>query len=347
MNAVAKAVIVLILLCPATAVVSESRDAAEKVPSVTWADPTDDARSASAIERFWVAYHGNDYRSIPVVQAQLQAALRHDAANPTLVALLGATYFWHFGEAKRDPNANGTTLDRDMQAATKLFRKALELDYYRPHPVGYINDDHLPGYLGIASVHAGEIARNSNLIARGDAILDFAVYQFPEFNNFNRWAAHNSDPKDSAEYGKALDSLWQAIDACIGAHLDRANPDIGPYLQLQTSTGRKKACWPGGDLAPYAFEGMMLNLGNGLVKSGQIRSARIVYANAKYAANYASWPYRGSLEAVASSDLEARAALYDDNDRTNDPPLGVPDRGCVYCHATRGEPEGSTPRLDR
>jgi hypothetical protein len=41
-------------------------------------------------------------------------------------------------------------------------------------------------------------------------VLDYAVYQFPEFNNFNRWAAHNTDPKDrtctrrrSTRFGRA------------------------------------------------------------------------------------------------------------------------------------------------
>src|SRR6266481_8370174 len=64
-----------------------------------------------------------------------------------------------------------------------------------------------------------------DLIAKGDQMLDFAAYQFPEFNNFNRWAAHpyvpanvgragcqplrasphrlNNDPKDSDSYKKA------------------------------------------------------------------------------------------------------------------------------------------------
>jgi hypothetical protein len=316
----------------------------DAVSSMSWVDPSDSLRSTAAIEKFWAVYHGNDYRAIPMVQAQLEAALRHDPDNPTLLALLGATHFWHFGEAARDPSPHDPALARDMQTAAKLFGKALDLDYHRTHPIGYINDDHLPGYLGIATVHVGQLARDPAKIARGDQILDSAVYQFPEFNNFNRWAAHNSDPKDSAEYGKALESLWQAIDACIAGHLDRSNPDMGPYMQLHTSVGRKKACWPGGDVAPYAFEGLMLNLGNGLVKSGQIAAARIVYANAAYADNYASWPYRPSLEAIASSDLDARAALYADTDHTNDPPLGVPGRGCVYCHATRGEPEANSSR---
>ena len=82
----------------------------------------------------------------------------------------------------------------------------------------------------------------------------------------------------------------------------------------------------------------MLNLGNGLVKAGQVEAAKVIYADAQYADNYATWPYRDVLEAIAASDLDARAALYADADPSNDPPLSVPNRSCVYCHAQVAEP---------
>jgi len=295
-------------------------------------------RSRDAIERFWTVYHGNDYAAIPQVQAQLQDAIEHDSQNSTLYALLGATHFWHIGEYTRDPNPDPKELQQDMPTAVSLFGQALELDYYGEHLTGYVNDDHLPGYLGITTVHAGQLNGDASLIAKGDQMLDFAVYQFPEFNNFNRWAAHNTDQKDSASYKKALDSLWQALDACVGGTVDRTNPDLNQYLYLQTAVGRKKACWSEGTIAPYSFEGFMFNLANGLVKAGQVETAKVMYANARLADNYSTWPYRQSLEEVATSDLYARAALYADSDPSNDPPLGVPNRGCSYCHATVPEP---------
>ena len=88
------------------------------------------------------------------------------------------------------------------------------------------------------------------------------------------------------------------------------------------------------------FEGLILNLGNGLVKAGQVDAARVMYANARYAANYKTWPYRDVLETIAASDLNARAALYvpGANPNTAPPPLNVPNRSCVYCHATVPEP---------
>jgi hypothetical protein len=298
--------------------------------------------SRATIEKFWTIYHGNDYDAIPEMQKELEATIECDPNNPTLYALLGATHFWHVGEMARDkdPQAHQQVFVQDMPTATALFQKALDLDYYTEHPIGYVNDDHLPGYLGITTFHTGQEYRDPNLMAKGDGVLDFAAYQFPEFNNFNRWAAHLDDSRDSDTYKKALDSLWQDMDACIGTQIDRAKPNMKPYLNLVTGVGRKKACWWKGDIAPYAFEGLVLNLGNGLVKAGQIDAARVMYANAKYADNYETWPYRNVLESIAASDLNARAALYAPGaNPKRAPSLHVPDRSCVYCHATVREPE--------
>src|SRR5262249_50856755 len=158
----------------------------------------------------------------PQVQAQLEAALKRDPDNAILYALLGATHFWHVGELVRDPNPDPAVWQQDMPTAVQLFQTALNLDYFGKHTIGYINDDHLPGYLGITTVHAGQQSGNTDLVNAGDKMLDYAVYQFPEFNNFNRWAAHNGESKDSAAYQKSLDSLWQALDACVGTTVDRA-----------------------------------------------------------------------------------------------------------------------------
>ncbi len=298
---------------------------------------TDKEASRAAIKRFWAAYHGNDYQAIPQIQEELQRAINGDPDNPTLYALLGATHFWHVGEAARDTVPHDPTLAQDMPNAVDFFGKALQLDYYTKHLIGYINDDHLPGYLGITTFHLGQQYNDPALLEKGDQWLDFAVYQFPEFNNFNRWAAHNADPKDSDTYKKALESLWGGLDSCVGGPVDRANPDLRPYFDLLTSVGRKKACWWEGDLAPYSFEGYLLNLGNGLIKAGQVETAKMVFANIKYAGNYQTWPYRRYFEQELNSDLYARAALYADDNSANDPPLSIPNRSCSYCHATAAE----------
>jgi len=124
--------------------------------------------SDAAIEKFWSVYHGNDYHAMPEVQDQLDRAIRLDPGNPTLYAPLGATHFWHVGESSRDPTKqNLNLLGQDMATAASLFQKALNLDYHSPHLIGYVNHDHLPGYLGITTLHTGPGTRISSRRATG------------------------------------------------------------------------------------------------------------------------------------------------------------------------------------
>jgi len=278
-------------------------------------DPTVTAQAA--IDLFWSAYHGNEYGRIAEVQDVLRAAIDLNPEDGALVAYLAASHWWHVSEFTRDPQADPSVLQQDMPTAVELMTRAAEL---AP------DDDHLPGFIGVTSVHLGRMIGDADLVVAGDAALDYSVYLFPEFNNFNRWAAYNADPRDSDTYRKALDSLWQAVDACAGTTVDRNNPDLTPYIHLATSHGRKRACWEN-EQAPYGFQGIMLNFGNGLVKAGQIEQARVAYRNAKLFAIYESWPYRGVLEEIEASDLEERAALYADADPNKDPDVTVPDRG--------------------
>jgi hypothetical protein len=133
---------------------------------------------------------------------------------------------------------------------------------------------------------------NTALIAQGD---------------LNRRTAHNSDPNTSSSYQAPALPLTRPIP-------------------LQTSVGHKSACGPENGMAPRSFEGFMLNLGNGLVKAGQVSVAKIVYANAQYAAPYATWPYRSVLESTRRQTLTHAPRCTTINNPENDPPLALPNR---------------------
>src|ERR1700693_952442 len=75
-------------LCAAVGVRAYSGGSQDK-PSPGVAPDASDA----AIEAFWRAYHGNDYREIAQVEGQLGNAIQNDPNNPTLHALLGAAHF--------------------------------------------------------------------------------------------------------------------------------------------------------------------------------------------------------------------------------------------------------------
>jgi len=284
----------------------------------------------AATDAFWNTYWANDYANIANVQTALRAALNENPRDARLTALLAATHWWHVSEAAaRERHPDQAVLNSDLPTALQLMQQAAQLES---------DEDHYPGFIGVLMVHLGRRINDQNLVAQGDQVLANAVYRFPEFNGFNTWAGHNADPKDSPDFERGLDALWNAVDECIGTKLDRTNPDVTPYMYLATSHGRKKVCWDENGLAPHAFEGLMLNLGNGLVKAGDVAAARVAFHNAQLGSGYSTWPYRSVLESLAASDLEARAALYADGDLNNDPPPTGIDRSCVYCHAKVAEP---------
>ena len=180
-------------------------------------DEIDRGASKAAIERFWSIYHGNQYNAIPQVQAQLQGAIQHDPDNSTLYALLGATYFWHYGEYTRDTNLNLAVLQQDLPNAVSFFGKALDTRLLRQTPDRIYQrrpPTRIPGNHHRASqASKTRTIRISSQKATRCSI--FAAYQFPEFNNFNRWAAHNTDARKTATAYKKVARLALAGPGCM------------------------------------------------------------------------------------------------------------------------------------
>src|SRR5437868_14722040 len=102
-----------------------------------------------------------------------------------------------------------------------------------------------------------------------------AIRQWPEFNWFTIGYTLSGEPHDSPRYREALEWQWRTLDACQGRVVDRANPDLVPIAQ-DAPRRVARACdnsW----LAPHNVEGFYLNLGDMLVKAGDVPAARAVY----------------------------------------------------------------------
>jgi hypothetical protein len=128
------------------------------------------------------------------------------------------------------------------------------------------------------------------------------------------------------------DDQWRTLDVCAGTQVDRSNPDFAPFMSRQTAEGRGRACWNSW-AAPHNFEGFFLNMGDMLVKAGQVDVAKKIYAQAKLSKQYGSWPH--------AQVLERRIAQADENVAMfRAPPKGEKERvmmvasgfSCMGCH---------------
>jgi hypothetical protein len=82
---------------------------------------------------------------------------------------------------------------------------------------------------------------------------------------------------------------------CAGESVSRQDPDFARYMERATTTGPKRVCWNSW-IAPHNFEGFFLNMGDMLVKAGEVETARKIYANARHSPTYGQWKHRSLLE---------------------------------------------------
>ena len=101
-------------------------------------------------------------------------------------------------------------------------------------------------------------------------------------------------------------------------------------MALETKESQKRVCWNSW-IAPHNLEGFFLNMGDMLVKSGDWQTARKIYANAKLAHEYPTWPHRDVLEERMQS-AEANVAAFNAPPSDDKPVMMNSAIACMACH---------------
>jgi hypothetical protein len=189
------------------------------------------------------------------------------------------------------------------------------------------------GFLASVTLVEAAIHKDEKLKRRGYYLMLDAIEAWPEFNLFTAGYTASGNPADSAAYRQALEWEWRDIDVCVNERVDRDNPDFAKYMPLATSEGPKRACWNTW-IAPHNFEGFFLNMGDMLVKAGEWRTARIMYANAKLSPTYAQWKFRDVLERRIA-EAQANVTVFgaprpDDTNRMR--MMEASPFACMACH---------------
>lgn len=253
-----------------------------------------------ANDRFWDALHGGRYEELPAVIEALTAAYLENPRDAKTAAHIAFSHIWFANERARleQPSARIT---EHFLLARRYFAEAVRLS-----PA----DERFKGFLATMELVEAKINGDEKLLRRGYFDLMAAVDGWPEFNLFTAGYVFSGLPHTDPIYAKAVEYQWRNLDACADEKIDRRTADITKFMGLETTTGRKRACW-NSTIAPHNFEGFFLNMGDMLVKQGDVETARRVYANAKLSRTYSQWPYRRVLqERIAQA--EENVALFRD-----------------------------------
>ena len=297
--------------CAKTAV----RAARDKRP-----EPSRSELASGATDAFWATFHDSLYDNLDPVVFQLTAAYLEQPRDPELALLLGHAHFWKLAERRRlDPDPRVTD---SLILAEKYFEEAARLDP---------DDDRILGWLGGVRLAIGDVHQDARATTQGFFDLKESVRRWPQFNGFSMGYVMMQLPATHRRYDDGLGAYWRSVDTCAGKKVDRSNPDFAPYMGGEW-TGRRAVCGNGW-IAPHNFEGFFMGMGDAVLKSGDVVTARVLYENARLAPGFEQWPYRKELQERLKG-LDARAARYADGEPSNDPLTMVEtEYACTGCHA--------------
>jgi hypothetical protein len=160
-------------------------------------------------------------------------------------------------------------------------------------------DARIHGFASVMRMVEGGIHRDSLLVAAGITQGRASIERWPEFNLFSIGYALSGRPESSAAFREGLDMQWSTLDLCRRGRVDRTDPaftgELGEGLN-EPDLAKRRACYNSW-IAPHNVEGFFLNMGDMVMRSGDWRTAQKVYALARQATAYPTWPYRDVLEA--------------------------------------------------
>lgn len=233
---------------------------------------------------FWDRFHAGDFAAIPLILDGLHAGLAAAPDDPSLARHLPWTYIWRLAESAR--GISGAELLESLVETRSGFARAYDLNP---------DDPRVLGFLAGITLGEGITLNDPALYAEGNTLFTQGIADWPEFNYFSSGYILSQLPRDHPGFQLGLAQQWANIDACAGFVVDRVNPDLAATLKRETAVGRLRVCWNSW-IAPFNLEGFFMNLGDMLVKDGQVATGVQVYEAARLADNYAAWPYKAQLE---------------------------------------------------
>jgi len=162
-------------------------------------------------------------------------------------------------------------------------------------------------------------------------VLVDGIRFYPSYVNGVRTQALGMLARDHQYFPQAIDAMHETLAAC-GVQASGETDLRITYPSAASSP--QSTCWNSGKV-DHVWEGIFLIYGDVLVKSGDPSLGKQLYETAKQSPTFDTWPFADELEARIAG-AEQRAALYQDADRTNDPPTWMEQRNlCVGCHASK------------
>ncbi len=230
---------------------------------------------------------------------ELMTAFFLDPEDGRTNLLLGLNHLWLAAEGERsDPR-----VIEHLYLAERFLARAQE----RAPEDGRLASWLIPARTALASIE-----QRYEDLPELRAEMAAAYEQDPNFHSFVVGTQAFGEPRDSAEFAFGLAAM-RAATGCMGA---------------EDPSCRNLPRWP------HNLEAFLVFAADFEIKVGKVERAREILTMVRAVPDFGTWPYRAVVE-ERLGELESRAALYADDNESNDPLsfFGANlDASCQVCH---------------
>ncbi|MEZ4776912.1 MAG: hypothetical protein R3D00_27305 [Bacteroidia bacterium] len=286
--------------------------------------------SEGANAYFWEHFHLGHYDSIPEILERLTAAYLDNPNDLQTAYHLGFTHFWAIAERQHAHEIPATIIDHAVLAQKYLG------EAYRMNP----KDARVLTFLSAAKIIVGDVSQDEKLVTEGYFDGLKSIREWKDFGEFSLAYTLSQLPHTDPNFPKTLDWMKKTTERCYCPDLtppsDACKQFIAAKVANPKSLGRNRIV-PNSWVAPHNIEGYFMSYGDLLVKNGDWQQAISIYELAKYAPDYAYWPYREVLE-KRMQNAQANVARFRKEVRQGDI-IGLDDAvmvqtamACRACH---------------
>ncbi len=275
--------------------------------------------AAAAEAAFWRVLHGIDHsrERQEDALALLERAASRDRRDGWSTFLLAMVHLYRFGQSTVRYDQVTDAARGELLAANDAFARAVPLLWD-----GQRGDSRVPGFAAAAAFSLGVVDGDAAMQAKGMADLQAAVAVNAFFNVFDLIPVVQALPPS--------DPRFQQVVPLLASYI--ADPDT-----LQCVVTQPEICSDQG-LAPRNVAGALLLFGDVFAKAAALDPSYVAQAETWYgiaafgASQRPGYLFADAVTARVGHAAE-RAALYQDADPTNDPPLvGAGPEACAVCH---------------
>jgi hypothetical protein len=272
----------------------------------------------SATTAAYAALTAGEQDKVTEVIASVDDAVAMNPDDGRAVFYSAIMRFWQLGEEIQLP----------VNALDELTEAKTTVDNFRKAQAALPNDQRAPAFGGLAKVVIGKIISDTDMQSEGMSDIDHGIDIFPSYSYFLRALASAESPADSDDFASVLPNMQSVLDTC------KATKDsTGEYAyEKGPLPSALRVCNDEG-IVPHVWEGFLINYGDLLLKAGKgADEARTMYHAATQAPRFDKWPFASALQDRIDK-ADARAALYADDDPSNDPKIWMQDGHiCTGCH---------------